>query len=217
MKARTLAAAMLVAALSFQLFAQQRPLRGAEDAPGHCAGRRRDAACGLAGTRGRRDGVSGQALVTREVDVKGGPGLVEIVVPGLPPQTLDSSLYTEGTKEIRVLSTRYRTRAIKEDIREEVRAKEQSLRELQQKTQELQKSIEVQTQDTQLLSKLETFTGATMKELMEKGMLNPDATVKLSQFIMDQRGRRAKHRSRCRPRCSRRRKRSRLPSGSSRS
>src|SRR4051812_42654727 len=134
----------------------------------------------------------GSALVTREIEVKGGPGLVEIVVPGLPPQTLDSSLYTEGTKEIRVLSTRYRTRAIKEDIREEVRAKEEQIRQLRQKSDELQKSIEVQGQDTQLLAKLETFTGATMKELMEKGMLNPDSTMKLAQFIMEQRAAKAK-------------------------
>jgi uncharacterized protein (TIGR02231 family) len=134
----------------------------------------------------------GSALVTREIEVKGGPGLVEIVVPGLPPQTLDSSLYTEGTKEIRVLSTRYRTRAIKEDIREEVRAKEEQIRQLRQKSDELQKSIEVAGQDTQLLAKLETFTGATMKELMEKGMLNPESTMKLSTYIMEQRAAKAK-------------------------
>jgi ABC-type sugar transport system ATPase subunit len=73
-----------------------------------------------------------------------------------------------------------------------VRAKEQQIRQLQQRTEEINKSVEVQGQDTQLLAKLETFTGATMKELMEKGMLNPEATVKLAQFIMDQRAPKAK-------------------------
>ena len=39
----------------------------------------------------------GNALVTREVDVPEGKGLVEIVVTPLPAQTVDSSLYAEGT------------------------------------------------------------------------------------------------------------------------
>ena len=63
------------------------------------------------------------ALVTREVQVPEKAGLLELIVSALPAQTLDSSLYSEGTDGIRILTTRYRTRAIKEDMREEVRAK----------------------------------------------------------------------------------------------
>ena len=51
----------------------------------------------------------GTALVTREVQVKDGNGLMELTVNPLPPETVDSSLYTESTDGIRVLSTRYRT------------------------------------------------------------------------------------------------------------
>src|SRR3954470_24300306 len=43
----------------------------------------------------------GTALVTREVDVPEGQNLVEFVVSPLPEQTVDSSLYTEGTDGIR--------------------------------------------------------------------------------------------------------------------
>jgi uncharacterized protein (TIGR02231 family) len=132
------------------------------------------------------------ALVTREVDARGAAGLVEVVVANLPPRTVASSLYTEGAAGVRVLSTRYRTRAVQADARDEVRAKEEQLRQLRQKTDEITKSTEVQTQDAQLLSKLETFTNATMNGLMDKGMLNPEATVKLAQFIMDQRAQKAK-------------------------
>jgi hypothetical protein len=38
----------------------------------------------------------GHALVTREVSVPEGDGTVELVVTPLPPQAVDSSLYTEG-------------------------------------------------------------------------------------------------------------------------
>jgi hypothetical protein len=61
------------------------------------------------------------ALVTREVDVPEGLGSMELAVTPLPPQTINSSLYSEGSDGIRILTTRYRTRPIKEDTREEVR------------------------------------------------------------------------------------------------
>src|SRR6185369_3920918 len=49
------------------------------------------------------------ALVTREVEVPAGAGVAELVVDGLPAQVVSSSLYSEGTNGIRVLSTRFRT------------------------------------------------------------------------------------------------------------
>ncbi len=49
----------------------------------------------------------GQALVTREVTVPEGDGTIELVVTPLPADC-DSSLYTEGTDGLRVLSTRFR-------------------------------------------------------------------------------------------------------------
>ena len=112
----------------------------------------------------------GNALVTREVDVPEGKGLIEIVVTPLPAQTVDSSLYAEGTDGVRVLTTRYRTRAVKEDTRKEVRAKEDQIRTLKQEAERLQKEVQVIEQNLQLLTKLENFTGATMQHLAEKGL-----------------------------------------------
>jgi hypothetical protein len=76
-----------------------------------------------------------QALVTREVKVPKGQGTVELVVTPLPPQTVDTSLNTEGADGHRVLSTRFRTRAAKDDTRQEVRAKEDLLKQLSADTQ----------------------------------------------------------------------------------
>src|SRR5262245_5011457 len=61
----------------------------------------------------------GQALVTREVSVPEGDGTVELVVTPLPAQVVDSSLHTEGADGLRVLSTRFRSRAVKDDTRRE--------------------------------------------------------------------------------------------------
>src|SRR4051794_15664649 len=83
------------------------------------------------------------ALVTREVQTPASAGQMELVVSPLPPETIDSSLYSEGSDGIRILTTRYRTRAIKEDTREEVRQKEQQIKTLQLEAEKLQKDVQV--------------------------------------------------------------------------
>jgi hypothetical protein len=134
----------------------------------------------------------GQALVTRAVSVPEGDGTVELVVTPLPAQTVDSSLYTEGTDGLRVLSTRFRTRAVKEDTRQEVRAKEDQLKKLQADAQRLQKEIAVQGQDLQYLQKLEGFTSTALTDLTKKGRLDSAAILTLSQFVMENRGAKTK-------------------------
>src|SRR5262245_28843572 len=78
------------------------------------------------------------ALVTREVDVPAGGGHSELVVTPLPEHTINSSLYSEGTDGIRVLTTRFRMRPVKEDTREEVRKIEDEIRKLQMNQQKIQ-------------------------------------------------------------------------------
>src|SRR5438552_19189971 len=83
----------------------------------------------------------GTALVTRTVDVPEGAGTIELVVSPLPPETVASSLYAEGTDGIRVLNTRFRTRAIREDTRDEVRKLQAQIKQLAQEPQRLQADI----------------------------------------------------------------------------
>src|SRR6516164_228135 len=78
------------------------------------------------------------ALVTREVEVPAGQGTLELVVTPLPEHTVNSSLYSEGSDGIRVLSTRFRTRPVREDTREEVRKLEDEIKRLQLDAQKIQ-------------------------------------------------------------------------------
>lgn len=131
------------------------------------------------------------ALVTRDVDVPAGTGSFELVVNPLPPQTVNSSLYSEGTDGIRVLTTRYRQRPIKEDTREEVRKVEEQLRQLMQNEQKIQSEIRVGEQNMQLLSKLENFTSVNLQPLTEKGLVNGDAILALAKYVMESRSEKA--------------------------
>ena len=128
-----------------------------------------------------------QALVTREVSVPQGEGTVELVVTPLPAQAVESSLYTEGAEGLRVLSTRFRTRAVKADTRKEVRAVDEHLKTLQTDALRLQKEIDVEEQDLQYLHRLEGFTGTALNGLAEKGRLDSEAVLTLSKFVMENR------------------------------
>src|SRR5262249_45718187 len=129
----------------------------------------------------------GHPWATRPAEARGGRGLGEAAATPLPAETIDSSLYTEGTDGLRVLSTRYRMRAVKEDTRAEVRARQQQIAKLRQGAERLQKEAQVHEQNIQLLSKLENFTGATLQQLTEKGRLDSAATIGLARYVMDSR------------------------------
>ena len=128
------------------------------------------------------------ALITREVDVPEGQGTLELIVSPLPPMTIHSSLYTEGTETIRALMTRFRTRPILEDTREDVHKLNDELKQLQLTRDQLEADAKALVADTQLLTKLENFTAVTTIQATEKGAMNSEATIALSKFIMESRG-----------------------------
>jgi hypothetical protein len=125
------------------------------------------------------------ALITREVDAPAGAGLLELVVGPLPEATLSSSLYTESSDGIRVLTTRFRTRPVKEDTREEVRKLDEEIRKLQLESRKIQSEIRAIESNVGLLAKLENFTTASTTHATEKGKLDADAAIALAKYLME--------------------------------
>jgi hypothetical protein len=132
------------------------------------------------------------ALVTREVEVPAGQGLAELVVPDLPIRTVDTSLYSEGSEGIRVLSTRFRTRPVLEDTREDVRKLEDQKKKLQIAAEKIVSEMGSIKQNMQMLSKLEKFTESTVAHAADKGGVNGDAAITMAKYIMEQRADKAK-------------------------
>jgi hypothetical protein len=132
------------------------------------------------------------ALVTREVEVPAGAGTVELVVSPLPERTVNSSLYSENADGIRVLTTRFRTRPVKENTREEVRKLEDEIKKLQATSRKLQADMEACKQNMGLLGKLENFTTVSTQHATEKGKLDSEATIALAKYLMDGRGEKTK-------------------------
>src|SRR5689334_19082485 len=63
----------------------------------------------------------GQAQVTRTVPVEGKAGSLEIIVSKLPEQVVPDSLFAEGGDAVEIRAVRFRTRAVGDQPREEVR------------------------------------------------------------------------------------------------
>jgi hypothetical protein len=132
------------------------------------------------------------ALVTREVEVPAGAGTIELVVSPLPERTVNSSLYSESADGIRVLTTRFRTRPVKENTREEVRKLEDEVKKLQTNARKIQADMEACKQNMGLLGKLENFTTVSTQHATEKGKLDSEAAIALAKYLMEGRGEKTK-------------------------
>jgi hypothetical protein len=132
------------------------------------------------------------ALVTREVEVPPGEGLIEVVVSPLPQHTVQSSLYSEGSDGIRVLTTRFRNRPVQEDAREEVRKLDDEIRKLSNDLSRIQAEIATNQANQTFLGKLEGFTTASTTHATEKGKLDSDATIQMAKYLMDGRSEKTK-------------------------
>ncbi len=74
----------------------------------------------------------GQALVTRQLDVNLPHGDVELVAGHLPEHIISESLFAQTQTHVKILSVRYRQRAMQEDTRENVKVLDQKIRTLEQ-------------------------------------------------------------------------------------
>ena len=133
------------------------------------------------------------ALVTREVEVPEGMGLVELNVSPLPPSTVSGTLYTEGTESIRVMATRYRTRPVLEDTREDVRKLQDEIGQLQQTHERVEADLKAVQDNMQFLTKMENFTAATAVQAPDKpGAPSADSAIALAKHVMESRETKAK-------------------------
>jgi len=124
------------------------------------------------------------ALVTREVDVPDGTGLVELTVTPMPDRIVPSTMYSEGADGLRVLTTRFTTRQVLEDTSEERRKLEAELEKYVVIGTKIESEILTLQKNMDLLVKLEAVT--------EKGKHSGDEVIALTKYVMEQRTDRAK-------------------------
>jgi uncharacterized protein (TIGR02231 family) len=129
----------------------------------------------------------GQALVTRVVEIDGSGGSLELVVTELPARIVPESLFASGEDGVQIRAVRYRSRAVEEEPRKEIRNLDQQIEDVEGKLRRNQVKQKLQTRHEDYLTKLEQFTSAAAKEEMARGMLNADTIKSLTEFLFEKR------------------------------
>ncbi|MEK7269845.1 MAG: DUF4139 domain-containing protein [Planctomycetota bacterium] len=128
-----------------------------------------------------------QALVTRTVPLDGPGGAREVVVGSLPDRVVPESLFAEAGENVFVRAVRFRSRAVGEEPREEVRKIDQELEAIEEKSERNQRMQALVSERLAYLGKLENFVAPTVSVEMAKGVLNADALKAVTLFNFDQR------------------------------
>jgi len=129
----------------------------------------------------------GQALVTRTIPLEAKKGAVELVVGDLPENIVGESLFAEGDEGVEIRAVRYRTRAVGQEPREEVRKLDDAIEELNDKIAMTKKESELLAKRSAYLDKLEGFVAPTAKAELSKGVLDAVALEKITTFSFEQR------------------------------
>jgi len=75
----------------------------------------------------------GQAQVTRSIDADLPEGASELVITNLPEKIIPESLYAQTSGKVKVLSVRYREKAVRQDTREEVKLLDSRIEDVKNK------------------------------------------------------------------------------------
>jgi len=129
----------------------------------------------------------GQALVTRTVPVEGKKGPQELVVAGLPEQTQTDSLFAEAGDALEVRAVRFRTRAVGEEPREEVRKLDMAIQETNDNIAAVQKHLQTLRSRIAFLDRIEGFVAGAGKTDLDRGVLDAEDLKEIATFSFENR------------------------------
>ena len=125
----------------------------------------------------------GQALVTRTIEADLPPGTSEIIVTDLPAMIVPESIYAQTSGNIRVLSVRYRQRAVSEDTREEVKKLDTEIEDVSHELKYAEADLEHAVKQWEMFAKLKDFTITAEKQDLNRGLLTFEPIQSLTELI----------------------------------
>ena len=128
-----------------------------------------------------------QAMVTRNLELQGEAGSQELVVVDLPENIVGDSLFAEGGKDVEVRAIQFRTRAVNDSPRKEVREISDKIKGVAAKMKLTTKKLELLNKRGAYLDKLETFSAKSANADLNRGVLDAVALEKLTKFSFAQR------------------------------
>jgi uncharacterized protein (TIGR02231 family) len=125
----------------------------------------------------------GQALVTRTVSVDLPPGASELIVKDLPAMIVPESIYAQTSGDTKVLSVRYREKAVSEDTRQEVKQLDAQIEDVQHKLKYAESEHKNLDSQWQMYEKLKDFTIAAAGSDLGRGLLTFEPLNNLTELI----------------------------------
>ena len=128
-----------------------------------------------------------QATVTRVVPVSGEAGSLEVLITDLPENIVGNSLFAEGNENVEVRAVQFRTRAVQNSPREEVRKLSEELESITASIALNQRNTKMVSNQSKYLDKLENFVAPTATTELSKGVLDAKELRELTLFNFEQR------------------------------
>jgi len=125
----------------------------------------------------------GQALVTRTINVDLPPGASELIVKDLPNNIVPESIYAQTSDNIKVLSVRYRQKAVKEDTREEVKRLDAEIEDVNNQINHAEWDCKHRRSQWEMFEKLRDFAVTAAKSDLNRGLLTFEPLEKLAEYI----------------------------------
>ncbi len=125
----------------------------------------------------------GQALVTRTIDADLPAGTSELIVTGLPAKIVPESLYAQTSGDVKVLSVRYREKAVREDTREEVKQLDAQIEDVKHKLKHAESEHKHFRLQWDMFANLKGFTIAAAKSDLNRGLLVFEPVESLTSLI----------------------------------
>jgi len=139
-------------------------------------------------TEGRISKVTvyrGQALVTRSLEIDLPAGSSEVIVTSLPSQIVPDSIYAQTAGSIKVLSVRYREKAVKEDTREEVKKLDSEIENLKREIYHTERKKGHLDNQWDMFVKLRQFVADAKQIDTDRGLLQFEPIKNLAEFILE--------------------------------
>ena len=125
----------------------------------------------------------GQALVTRTLNVDLPAGTSELIVTGLPAKIVSESIYAQTSGDIKVLSVRYREKAVREDTREEVKQLDARIEDVKHQLKYAESEHKHFRLQWEMFAKLKDFTITAAKSDLNRGLLAFEPIESLTSLI----------------------------------
>jgi len=125
----------------------------------------------------------GQALVSRTISIDLPADASELIVNNLPVNIVPESIYAQAAGDVKVLSVRYRQRAVMEDTREEVKQLDNQIADVKHQLKFAESENEHYTKQWQMFEKLKEFTITAANSDLNRGLLTFEPVENLTSYV----------------------------------